>query len=121
MPLPATWKRPRSGHPQPGPITRLLPRRPGIPAVELRLPWFYERGPGRTIDTLASTFEQLDSRGVPELDEPRLAAAHFNWLVMSIPLNQAMLLGQDEPATPAELKRYADAGVRTFLAAYGKR
>ena len=79
---------------------------------------FYERGPGRTIDALATMFERLASRGVLELDDPRLAAAHFNWLVMSIPLNQAMLLGEDEPATPAQLKRYADAGVRAFLAAY---
>ena len=82
---------------------------------------FYERGPGRTIDALATTFERLASRGVLELDDPRLAAAHFNWLVMSIPLNQAMLLGDDEPATPAELNRYADAGVRAFLAAHRSR
>ena len=81
---------------------------------------FYERGPGRTIDALATMFERLASRGALELDDPRLAAAHFNWLVMSIPLNQAMLLGEDEPATPTELKRYADAGVRAFLAAYRK-
>jgi hypothetical protein len=40
---------------------------------------------------------------------------------MSIPLNQAMLLGDDEPATPAELEHYADAGVRAFLAAYRKQ
>ena len=82
---------------------------------------FYERGPGRTIDALATMFEQLASRGALELDDPRLAAAHFNWLVMSIPLNQAMLLGEDRPATPAQLRRYADAGVRAFLAAYRKR
>jgi TetR/AcrR family transcriptional regulator, mexJK operon transcriptional repressor len=82
---------------------------------------FYERGPRRTIDALATTFERLASRGVLELHDPRLAAAHFNWLVMSIPLNQAMLLGEDEPATPTELNRYADAGVRAFLAAHRKR
>jgi len=82
---------------------------------------FYERGPGRTIDALATMFERLASRGALELDDPRLAAAHFNWLVMSIPLNQAMLLGEDEPATQAELDRYADAGVRAFLAAYRSR
>ncbi len=82
---------------------------------------FYERGPGRTIDALATTFERLASRGVLELDDPRLAAAHFNWLVMSIPLNRAMLLGEDEPATRTELNRYADAGVRAFLAAHRKR
>ena len=81
---------------------------------------FYERGPGRTIDALATMFERLASRGALELDDPRLAAAHFNWLVMSIPLNQAMLLGEDEPASPAELDRCADAGVRAFLAAYRK-
>lgn len=82
---------------------------------------FYERGPGRTIDALATMFERLATRGELELDDPRLAAAHFNWLVMSIPLNQAMLLGEDTPATPAQLRRYADAGVRAFLAAYRKR
>lgn len=82
---------------------------------------FYERGPGRTIDALTTMFEELASRGALELEDPRLAAAHFNWLVMSIPLNQAMLLGKDEPATPTELNRYADAGVRVFLAAHRKR
>ena len=82
---------------------------------------FYERGPGRTIDALATIFERLASRGALELDDPHLAAAHFNWLVMSIPLNQAMLLGEDNPATPAELDRHADAGVRAFLAAYRGR
>jgi TetR/AcrR family transcriptional repressor of mexJK operon len=82
---------------------------------------FYERGPGRTIDALTTTFECLASRGELELHDPALAAAHFNWLVMSIPLNQAMLLGEDEPATPTELNRYADAGVRAFLAAHRKR
>lgn len=81
---------------------------------------FYERGPGRTIDALSALFERLASRGALELDDPRLAAAHFNWLVMSIPLNEAMLLGEDEPATPAQLRRYADAGVRAFLAGYRK-
>ena len=66
-------------------------------------------------------FERFASRRALELDDTRLAAAHFNWLVMSIPLNQAMLLGDDEPATPAELEHYADAGVSAFLAAYRKQ
>ena len=35
-------------------------------------------------------------RGLLDLDDPQLAAAHFNWLVMSIPLNQAMFLGDDD-------------------------
>jgi TetR/AcrR family transcriptional regulator, mexJK operon transcriptional repressor len=79
---------------------------------------FYELGPGRTVDALAAAFESLAERDVLELDDSQLAAAHFNWLIMSVPLNQAMLFGQDEP--PADLDRYADAGVRVFLAAYGR-
>jgi TetR/AcrR family transcriptional repressor of mexJK operon len=81
---------------------------------------FYEQGPGRTIAALATAFERLADRGVLQPSEPSLAAAHFNWLVMSIPLNQAMLLGDDEPPAAAELNRYADAGVRAFLAAYAQ-
>ncbi len=79
---------------------------------------FYERGPGRTIAALATAFERLGARDVLRLDDPALAAAHFNWLIMSAPLNEAMLLGSDEPPAPADLKRHTDNGVRVFLAAY---
>ena len=82
---------------------------------------FYERGPGRTITALAASFERLAQRGLLVLGDPQLAAAHFNWLIMSVPLNRAMLLGDDEPPSPAELQRSGDAGVRVFLAAYGRR
>ena len=82
---------------------------------------FYERGPQRTITAVAAAFERMAERGLLELDDPLLAASHFNWLVMSIPLNQAMLCGDDEPSSPAELDRLADAGTRAFIAAYGKR
>jgi TetR/AcrR family transcriptional regulator, mexJK operon transcriptional repressor len=82
---------------------------------------FYDQGPGRTIAALAAVFERLAARGALQLDDPQLAAAHFNWLVMSIPLNQAMFLGEDEPRAAAELDEYADAGVRAFLAAYKQR
>jgi AcrR family transcriptional regulator len=81
---------------------------------------FYEQGPGRTIAALATVFERLADRGVLRPDDPLLAAAHFNWLVMSIPLNRAMLLGEDEPPASAELDEYADAGVRVFLAAHAQ-
>lgn len=82
---------------------------------------FYERGPGRTTAVLADAFDRLAERGVLELQDPLLAAAHFNWLIMSAPMNRAMLLGHDEPPAPAELDRYADSGVQVFLAAYGRR
>jgi TetR/AcrR family transcriptional repressor of mexJK operon len=81
---------------------------------------FYEQGPGRTIAALATVFERLADRGALRPGDPLLAAAHFNWLVMSIPLNRAMLLGDDESPATAELNRYADAGVRAFVAAYAQ-
>jgi TetR/AcrR family transcriptional regulator, mexJK operon transcriptional repressor len=79
---------------------------------------YYERGAGRTIEALASAFERLAARGALKIDDPQLAAAHFNWLVMSIPLNRAMLCGDDELRGPSDLERYAETGVRVFLAAY---
>jgi AcrR family transcriptional regulator len=80
---------------------------------------FYDRGPGRTIGTLAATFESLAARGALRLEDPRLAAEHFNWLVMSTPLNRVMLCGDAELPGQADLDRYADAGAGAFLAAYG--
>ena len=80
---------------------------------------FYEQGPGRTITALAATFESLAARGLLQLEDPLLAAAQFNWLIMSAPLNHARLLGDDGPPDPADLDKWADGGVRTFLAAYG--
>jgi TetR/AcrR family transcriptional repressor of mexJK operon len=81
---------------------------------------FYERGPARTIGALTTAFKRLAARGLLTLDDPQLAAAHFNWLVMSIPLNRAMLLGDDTTPSTRDLHHYADAGVRAFLSAYGR-
>jgi TetR/AcrR family transcriptional repressor of mexJK operon len=81
----------------------------------------YERGPARALATLSAMFERLAARGLLTIDDPALAASHFNWLVMSAPLNQAMLLGDEAIPKPAELRRHAAEGVRVFLAAYGKR
>jgi TetR/AcrR family transcriptional regulator, mexJK operon transcriptional repressor len=80
---------------------------------------FYDSGPGRTVGTLAATFENLAARGALRLEDPLLAAEHFNWLVMSAPLNRVMLCGDAELPAQADLDRYADAGTRAFLAAYG--
>ncbi|NUR25536.1 MAG: TetR/AcrR family transcriptional regulator [Catenulispora sp.] len=82
---------------------------------------FYERGPGRTVEALATAFGALADRGVLHLDDARdahAAAEHFNWLVISTPMNQVMLCGEAGWPAPADLDRHADAGVRTFLAAY---
>ena len=82
---------------------------------------YYERGPGRTAAALAPHFQRLAERGLLRLEDPLLAASQFNWLITSIPLNQVMLCGDAGRFTTAELDGYADAGARTFLAAYGTR
>jgi TetR/AcrR family transcriptional regulator, mexJK operon transcriptional repressor len=82
---------------------------------------FYERGPERAVATLAAALERLAARGVLRVDDPILAASHFNWLTMAYPMSRAMLVGDDDAPTPGELDRYAETGVRVFLAAYGRR
>ncbi|MDQ3694000.1 MAG: TetR/AcrR family transcriptional regulator [Chloroflexota bacterium] len=79
----------------------------------------YEFGPMRALTMLATVFECLAERGLLAIDDPLVAASHFNWLIMSDPLNRAMLLGDDAIPSPAELRRHAADGVRVFLAAYG--
>ncbi len=84
---------------------------------ELARAW-YASGPERAHATLADQFRVLARRGLLRVDDPLLAAQHFNWLILAIPLNEAMFLGDDSGFTPEKLERYADEGVRVFLAAY---
>jgi TetR/AcrR family transcriptional regulator, mexJK operon transcriptional repressor len=79
---------------------------------------FYDLGLARTIDALATVFARLADDSQLQLDDPPLAAEHFIWLVLSIPLNRAMLLGDNHSVRAEDLDHYADAGVDTFLAAY---
>ena len=80
---------------------------------------FYECGPARTIAALATAFQDLAARGALRVDDSQTAAEHFNWLVMSTPLNRVMLCGDTELPDDASLRHYADAGSQAFLAAYG--
>lgn len=80
---------------------------------------FYDLGPGRTIAALADTFTELTRQGRLNTPDATLAATQFNWLIMSAPINQAMLLGHDDTPTTREINKWADSGVRTFLTAYG--
>ena len=81
---------------------------------------FYDLGVDKTTDTLSDAFAGLVDEGHLELDDPQLAAEHFLWLVLSIPLNRAMLLGDNHGVRVKDLDRYADAGVDAFLAAYAR-
>lgn len=85
---------------------------------ELAAAW-WASGPAQAYVMFARWFEELDRRGLLRLDDPVLAAQHFNWLILSIPLNEAMARPvADSPLAEGELHRYADEGVRIFLAAY---
>lgn len=78
----------------------------------------YSGGPGRAISSLATTFERLAACGVLAIRNPSLVASQFNWLVMSAPLNRAILLGDDAIPSASELHKHAAESVQLFLAAY---
>ncbi|MBR8740168.1 TetR/AcrR family transcriptional regulator [Nocardiopsis sp. MG754419] len=78
----------------------------------------YHHGPGRAIDDLTRVLETLADFGHLSLADPRAAAARFNWLVMSEPVNRVMLLGDDAIPGPEELRAHAAESVRVFLAAH---
>jgi len=78
---------------------------------------FYDVGLATTIERLAAALTPLADAGALDIKDPPLAAEQLIWLVLSIPLNKAMLLGDDHGVDARDLDRYADAGVTTFLAA----
>ena len=55
------------------------------------------------------------------VDDPVMAASHFNWLIMGEPISQAMFRGDDPFPDPATRKAHVVEGVRVFLAGYGAR
>ena len=61
---------------------------------------FYELGPGRTIKELTSVFRRLDDAACSSVPDAARAASDFNWLIMSEPINKAMLLGDDQAPEP---------------------
>jgi TetR/AcrR family transcriptional regulator, mexJK operon transcriptional repressor len=79
---------------------------------------YHESGPRRTIEVLATAFDRLAERGELAIDDPRLAATQFAFLVVGEPLDTAMFRG-GRRRTRRELNELADAAVEVFLAAYG--
>jgi len=80
---------------------------------------YYARAPQRVLAALAAALQRLAARGLLRLNDPLLAANHFAFLIVAIPLDKAMFCG-DDSFTAADLAHVADAGVRAFLAAYGQ-
>jgi AcrR family transcriptional regulator len=79
----------------------------------------WHRGaPERGHVTLARIVTRLSERGLVRAPDPMLAAQHLNYLILSIPLNEAMFAVR-EHHDETELRRWADEAVRVWLAAYG--
>ncbi|MBS0471047.1 MAG: TetR/AcrR family transcriptional regulator [Proteobacteria bacterium] len=80
----------------------------------------YEGGPKRAMAIFAAKLKSLSDRGLLAIEDPAAAASQFNWLIMGEPLNRVMLLGDSAIPDRAALRRHAAAGVRVFLASYGR-
>jgi TetR/AcrR family transcriptional regulator, mexJK operon transcriptional repressor len=78
---------------------------------------WWRGGPARLMAGLVERLRQAVSDGELAIDDVQLAAEQLQWLILSIPLNRAMLCPA-QAYTNEELYRYSDAGVRTFLAAH---
>jgi TetR/AcrR family transcriptional repressor of mexJK operon len=102
---------------------RLLQMRRLIVAESGRFPdlarAYYERVPEHVMTGLAAQFGELADRGLLRIDDPAVAARHYAFLVLGLPLDRAMFLGPGHGTSAAELDRQADEAARAFLAAYG--
>ena len=78
---------------------------------------YYERVPGRVYASLADAFATLTREGRMRTPDPVMAAHHFAWLTLGMPLDQGMFEPDARPSQ-AELEKIADAAVHVFLAAY---
>lgn len=80
---------------------------------------YYETALARAIDVVADLLGVYEQQGLLTLDDSRLSAAHFAYLVLGLPQDRAQFL-PTERLSPAERDRLASAAVRVFLAAYGR-
>lgn len=80
----------------------------------------WDNGPQRSITRITAAIRHYVASGDLQVDDPPVAAAHFNWLVMGGPTSVAMFLGDRGIPSQAALAAHARDSVRLFLAAYGK-
>lgn len=79
---------------------------------------YYERVPGRVLVALTGLFAELADRGRLRLEDPSLAAQHFAWLTLGVPLDRGMFYPIEETIRDVDVDRMAAAAARVFLAAY---
>lgn len=78
---------------------------------------YYEQGPARAIELIARHLSALSKRGLLRAGDPQLAAAHFAYLALAIPQDEAQFCPARQ-TSEAERERFATEAVRVFLAAY---
>src|SRR5919197_1929079 len=64
---------------------------------------YWERGFERGLATLADKLQRLPERGLLRLHDPQLAANQFAGMVLWVPVNRVMFLGEAGSLTPAEV------------------
>jgi TetR/AcrR family transcriptional regulator, mexJK operon transcriptional repressor len=79
---------------------------------------YYELAPEHVMATLAAQFGDLSDTGMLAIDDPVAAASNYAFLVLGLPLDRAMFLGDEHGLTPAEMNQHADTAVGVFLSAY---
>ena len=79
---------------------------------------FWDAGPRRTIDALASFLRVERDAGKLDLPDPALAASQFFCLLKG-EAHARMVCGCPEPLAPADVQRHVAATVDLFLRAYG--
>jgi TetR/AcrR family transcriptional repressor of mexJK operon len=78
---------------------------------------YFEQAPARAIRVLAEAIGGYAAVGLLAAADPELAAAHFAYLTLAIPLDRAQF-HPGERLPPEERDRLAAEAVRVFLAAY---
>jgi TetR/AcrR family transcriptional repressor of mexJK operon len=81
---------------------------------------YYERVPGRVLQELQRVFGRLGAEGRLRIDDASLAADHFAWLVLGLPLDRGMFYAAEDATRGVDLDRIADSAVRVFMSAYGR-
>lgn len=80
---------------------------------------FYDLGPGRTLSNLAGLIRAAVSKGELEAPDPVLAAEHLIGLWQGLS-NFQLSLGINQRRIRSTIPARVDAGLRVFMAAYGR-
>ncbi len=78
---------------------------------------YFDRAPKRGLDAIATGLGRLVERDLLRIDDVETAAVQFAYLVLG-PLIDLALFRPRSPVPQEEIKRYAAAGARLFVAVY---